>query len=88
MADHIAVKESTVKTDALVRAWRTFYTAVGIDIAALLGVGLTELLGSGVEVTSASFWSLAGVLVVKSVLSGVAAYLLRLKVTPKNETDL
>lgn len=87
MADHIAVKESSVKTDALVRAARTFYTAVGVDILALIGVGLTDLLSSGTPVTAAAFWSLAGVLVVKSILTGVASYLLRLKVTPKNEVD-
>lgn len=88
MADHIAVKESGVRTDALIRAARTFYTAIGVDILALIGVGLTDLLNSGTPVTAGAFWSLAGVLVVKSVLTGVASYLLRLKVTPRNETDV
>lgn len=87
MADHIAIKESSVKTDALVRAARTFYTAVGVDILALIGVGLTDLLNSGTPVTAGAFWGLAGVLIVKSVLTGVATYLLRLKVTPRNELD-
>lgn len=89
MADHVAVvKTSSVSTDALVRAWRTFYVAIGMDILLLVGAGLTELMGSGVEVTSQAFWAAAGVLMLKSVLTGVASFLLRLKVTPKNERDL
>lgn len=88
MADHLVIKSASVSNDALVRAWRTFYTAIGMDILLLLGAGLTELMGSGVEVTSQAFWAAAGVLALKSVLTGLATYLLRLKVTPKNETDL
>lgn len=88
MADHLVVKNSSVSSDALIRAWRTFYTAVGLDILLLLGAGLSSLLDSGVDVTSGAFWASAGVLAIKSILTGVATYLLRLKVTPKNETDM
>lgn len=88
MADHLVVKSASVSNDALVRAWRTFYTAVGLDILILIGAGLSSLMESGVDVTSGVFWSAAGVLVLKSVFTGLATYLLRLKVTPKNETDL
>lgn len=88
MADHVAIKESSVSTDAFVRAWRTFYTSVGVDILALIGIGLTDLLSTDAPVTSGTFWALAGVLIVKSVLTGVASYLLRLKVTPRNEADV
>lgn len=88
MAEHVAIKESSVSTDALVRAARTFYTSVGVDILALIGLGLTDLLNSGTPVTSGTFWALGGVLIVKSVLTGLATYLLRLKVTPRNEADV
>ena len=88
MSKHIAIKESAVSTDAFVRAWRTFYTAIGTDILILIGVGLSALLDSGADVTSPVFWAGAGVLVVKSILTGVATYLLRLKVTPRNEADV
>lgn len=88
MADHLVVKNDSVSNDALIRAWRTFYTAVGLDILLLVGAGLSSILDSGVDVTSGAFWAAAGVLVLKSVLTGVASFLLRLKVTPKNEKDL
>lgn len=88
MAEHLVVKSASVSNDALVRAWRTFYTAVGLDILILIGAGLSSLMESGVDITSGVFWTAAGVLVLKSVLTGLATYLLRLKITPKNETDL
>lgn len=88
MADHLVVKNDSVSNDALVRAWRTFYTAVGLDILVLIGAGLSSMLDSGVDVTSGAFWVAAGVLVLKSVLTGIGTFLLRLRVTPRNEKDL
>jgi uncharacterized membrane protein SirB2 len=78
MADHIA---PNVKFDALNRAWRTLYTAFGADALLLIGVGLLELLNT-VEVTAQAFWIGLGVLVVKSVLTALGSYLLRLKKAP------
>lgn len=69
--------------DALVRAWRTFYTAIGVDAAVLIGLGLTDLLTTS-DITSATFWTTFGILIGKSVLTSLAAFLLRLKVTPSN----
>lgn len=78
-----AVGRASVLIDALIRAWRTFYVSVGVDIAVLIGTGLTDLLSSA-DVSSKVFWIGAGVLIVKSILTGVATFLLRLKVTPTN----
>ena len=78
-----ATGRADVVIDALIRAWRTFYVSVGVDIAALIGTGLMDLLTTA-DVSSKVFWIAAGVLIVKSILTGVATFLLRLKVTPKN----
>lgn len=70
-----------VKFDALNRAWRTLYTAFGADAAILIGVGLLELLNT-VEVSAQAFWVGLGILIVKSVLTALGSYLLRLKKAP------
>jgi hypothetical protein len=72
----------SVKYDALNRALRTLYVGFGVDALALIGAGLLELLDT-VDVSAGAFWTAAGVLVVKSVLSALGSYLLRLKVAPK-----
>jgi hypothetical protein len=71
----------TVKLDAVNRAWRTFYVAIGFDAALLIGAGLTDLLSTA-DVTSQAFWIAFGIVVVKSVLISFASYLLRLKKAP------
>jgi len=68
--------------DALNRALRTLYVGFGVDALALIGAGLLDLLNT-VEVTAQGFWVALLVLVVKSVLSALGSYLLRLKVAPK-----
>lgn len=78
MADHAA---SVIRYDALNRAWRTFYVAIGFDAALLIGAGLTELLSKG-DITSPTFWATFGILVGKSVLISLASFLLRLKKAP------
>lgn len=80
MADHAA--PVSVRLDALNRAWRTLYVAFGADALVLIGTGLLDLLDQ-VDVSAAAFWAGAGILVVKSVLTALGSYLLRLKVAPK-----
>jgi len=84
MADH-AAPSTTGGTvyDALIRAWRTFYVAIGYDALIMIGTGLTALLTEH-EVTSEAFWITLGILTAKSVATSLASFLLRLKVTPKN----
>jgi high-affinity Fe2+/Pb2+ permease len=80
MADHAA--PSSVKLDALNRAWRTLYTAFGADAALLIGAGLLELLDK-VDISTEAFWIGLGILVAKSILTSLGSYLLRLKHAPK-----
>jgi hypothetical protein len=68
--------------DAIVRAWRTFYVSVGIDILATIGAGLMTLL-NGNDVLTAAFWLAAAGLVTRSVVTGIATYFVRLKFPPK-----
>jgi len=80
MSDHSAAP--SVKFDALNRAWRTLYTAFGADAAILIGAGLLELLDK-VDISTTAFWIGLAILVVKSVLTALGSYLLRLKHAPK-----
>jgi len=73
---------ASIKFDALNRAWRTLYTAFGADAAILIGAGLLELLDK-TDISTEAFWIGAGILVVKSVLTALGSYLLRLKHAPK-----
>lgn len=78
MADHTA---ATVRADALNRALRTLWTGVGVDAATAIGAGTLFLLNDA-DVSSATFWSGVGILVLKSVVTSAASYLVRLKVEP------
>lgn len=81
MADHSS-GELPVWVDAIVRAWRTFYVSVGIDILAAIGVGLATMMDGG-DVMSLAFWTGVAGLVVRSILTGIATYWVRLKFPPK-----
>lgn len=83
MADHAAPTTGGKVYDALIRAWRTFYVAIGYDALILIGTGLTALLTEH-DITSDAFWTTFWVLTAKSVAISLASFLLRLKVTPKN----
>jgi heme A synthase len=89
MADHAAATTAAggapwwaVRHDALNRAWRTLYTGFILDALVLIGAGLANLLTEH-EVTSGAFWITLGILILKSFLTSLGSYLLRLKVTPK-----
>jgi high-affinity Fe2+/Pb2+ permease len=84
MADHAA--PLSVKLDALNRFWRTLYTAFGADAALLIGAGLLTLLDK-VDISSTEFWIGLGLLVVKSVLTALGSYLLRLKKAPRVDPE-
>ena len=71
--------------DALDRAWRTFYTLVGVDLLLALGNGLTQALNEK-DVFTGEFWQFLLLLLVKSVLAAVASFLLRYANTPKVPT--
>lgn len=69
--------------DAAVRAARTFYTSVGVDILVAIGAGALLLLNDG-DVMSPVFWVGLLALVVRSVVTGLATYFVRLKIAPRN----
>lgn len=79
MADHAADNRWS---DAAVRALRTFYASVGIDILVAIGVGVTALLQNQDPMTP-GFWVMVAGLVVRSIVTGIATYFVRLKFPPK-----
>jgi hypothetical protein len=80
MPEHAA--PTSVKLDALNRAARTLYTAFGADALILIGAGLLTMLDT-VDISSTTFWMGLGLLIVKSVLTALGSYLLRLKKAPR-----
>lgn len=85
MADHSS-GELPEWVDAIVRAWRTFYVSVGVDILMSIGVGLLLLL-DGADVLSPVFWAGVIALILRSVVTGVATYWARLKMPPKTSVN-
>lgn len=89
MAAHeadLATQSSQLRLlDALDRAWRTFYAAVGVDLLLAIGLGLQQLMVTNDPFTP-TFWWLLLALVVKTILSSVASFLLRFKKAPAVET--
>lgn len=69
------------RADALQRAVRTLWQGFGLDAATAIGAGLVLLLAD-VEVTTSAFWGSFGILVLKSLLMSLAAYLQRLRKAP------
>ena len=74
-------------SDAVIRALRTFYTSVGVDILVAIGAGLTILLNGGDPMTPA-FWAAFAALVVRSIATSIATYWARLKLPPADVTTL
>lgn len=77
---------STVKADAKNRAIRTLWQGFGMDALVLIGSGLLILLETG-DVMTPVFWIAVLVLIVRSVLMAVAAYLARLKIAPNPQSS-
>lgn len=71
--------------DALDRAWRTFYTLVGVDMLLALGNGLTQVLQEKDPMTGA-FWQFVLLLLIKTIIAAVASFLLRYARQPKVAT--
>ena len=79
MAEHV---DTSVQADAINRGLRTLWTGFGVDAATAIGAGILLLINE-VDVNSELFWTSAGVLVLKSVVTALASYLVRLKVAPR-----
>lgn len=84
MGNHAA---PSVIPDAIERALRTLWQGFLVDGLAVIGSGLIVLLATG-DPLSPLFWSAAGLLVAKSLLTAFASFLSRLKSTPKESVPL
>ena len=80
MADHAAPSTSILDSVATSPWARTLWQGFIVDALAAIGLGLAVLLGD-LDPTSGAFWLAAGGLVVKSLLTSLASYLTRLKVS-------
>lgn len=76
---------STVQDAARERAVRTFKQQFPIDLAVFLIPLLLEILGQTDKWNSKDFWIVFGVSVGKTVLTILAAYVMRLKNPPREE---
>jgi hypothetical protein len=67
--------------DAMDRAWRTFKSGIGLDIAIAVAIVVAPAV-TNLEWTP-TYWTVLGTAVAKSVLTAVTSYVLRRKSTPK-----
>lgn len=82
MPDHSSAADFPDWVDALIRAWRTFYVSIGVDILTAIGAGLLLML-DGADLMSPIFWTGVLTLALRSVVTGIATYWVRLKLPPK-----
>lgn len=81
MADH-STGEHLAWVDAVIRALRTFYVSVGVDILTAIGAGLLLML-DGADLLSPIFWTGVLTLALRSILTGIATFWVRLKFPPR-----
>lgn len=72
---------------AVERGLRTLWQGLGLDVAVAVAVALLAWLPSA-DVSSGAAWSLLGLSLLKTVLTAVASYVLRLKRPPTTEAEL
>jgi hypothetical protein len=75
MADHVKPWAERF-SDAFIRAWRTFYVSIGIDILASFGTGVLLIMADA-DVLSPVFWLAVLGLLVRSTVTGLATYWVR-----------
>lgn len=78
---------ASIIPDAVERGFRTLWAGFMVDGLAAAGTGLVVLLVTG-DLMSPLFWSAAGLMVAKSLLTAFASFLTRLKSTPKESAPL
>lgn len=77
---------TATQADAANRGYRTFLQGVAIDVAVAIAVALLAWLPDA-DLSSREAWIVLGTAVGKTVLTAVASYVMRLKVTPPAVTD-
>lgn len=80
MADHVKSWGERF-SDAFIRAWRTFYISIGVDILASVGTGVL-LMVDGADMLSPAFWLAVLALLLRSTLTALATYWVRKKFPP------
>lgn len=76
---------STATTrDAAIRSRRTFVQGLAVDVCVAVAVTLLAWLPDA-DVATSTAWIILGTAVLKSVLTAVASYVARLKITPLDE---
>lgn len=75
-----------VRADAANRGFRTLVQGVAIDVAIAVAVALLAWLPDA-DLSSRTAWVIFGTTLAKSVLTALASYVMRLKVTPPAVTD-
>lgn len=80
MADHVKPWAERF-SDAFIRAWRTFYVSIGVDILAAVGTGLLLIINEA-DVLSPAFWLTVLGLLVRSTVTALATYWVRKKFPP------
>lgn len=81
------MNNTVTKAAAAERGTRTLLQGVAIDLAVAVAVVLLAWLPDA-DVSSREGWIILGTALVKSVLTALASYVMRLKVTPKAETPV
>jgi hypothetical protein len=74
------------KAAAKERATRVFFTGLGIDLAVAVAAALLAWLPAA-DVSQRTAWFILATTLVKTVLSTVGSYVLRLKLAPATEVD-
>lgn len=74
-------RQRFITADALDRAWRTFKSGLGIDIAISLALVVGPLL-TDLKWTAA-YWAIIATVAVKTIVQSVVSYILRKRSTPK-----
>jgi uncharacterized membrane protein len=82
VADHV-LSWAERTSDAFVRAWRTFYVSIGVDILAAVGTGILLML-DGADMLSPAFWMAVLALLLRSIVTACATYWVRQKFPPAN----
>lgn len=77
---------TATQADAANRGFRTLIQGVAIDVAVAVAVALLAWLPDA-DLSSRTAWVIFGTTLAKSVLTAIASYVMRLKVTPPAVTD-
>lgn len=79
--DGTTTPQVLIEADAKNRAWRTFLQGLGVDVVVAIAAAVLLWLPDA-DVSSGEAWGAIGLVLAKTLIQTVAAYVMRLKVTP------